>query len=399
MLLRRVAVVAALVAASAVVATIAGAATAAKQPIVIGAAVDQLGNMSPVDGPALAAAQLEIKKINAQGGILGRKLEMRVCNTQNNKPDVATACAANLIGKGAAVLWSTCDVDYGAPAIPPALATHVLALAPCIGPDQMGPKRFGSAGSLAFSFGNVAQDEGAAMAEFAFKKKHWKSAVVVTDNLLVYFKNVCKAFSVRFEQLGGKIVEQDSFTQGDKTVGNAASRAAAADADVITFCTAFGDQPTFVSSVRTLGNNTPLLGPWASDGSWWFPKLKPALSNMYSVTFSSIFGDDPSKEVKSLIAGLTKQGKAPANGGFLAGADAVAGLAYAIKKAHGSTNGATLAKILAKFHNVHVPSGTASFSAKQHTVFGRNYRVIGTVKGKRHLVAVIRASHPVNIGG
>ena len=43
----------------------------------------------------------------------------------------------------------------------------MLAIAPCIGTDQMGPKRFGPKGKLAFSFGNVAQDEGSAMAQYA----------------------------------------------------------------------------------------------------------------------------------------------------------------------------------------------------------------------------------------
>ena len=40
------------------------------------------------------------------------------------------------------------------------------------------------------------------MAEYAIKRG-WKSAVVVTDNLLAYFKDVCKAFSVRFQEKGG----------------------------------------------------------------------------------------------------------------------------------------------------------------------------------------------------
>jgi branched-chain amino acid transport system substrate-binding protein len=377
--------------------TAAGARTAGKSPIVIGAAVDQLGNMSPVDGPALAAAQLEIKKINASGGVLGHPLEMRTCNTQNNKPDVATACAANLISKGAQILWSTCDVDYAAPAVQQALSKKILAIAPCIGTDQMGPKRFGPGGSIAFSFGNVAQDEGAAMAEFAYNKMHWKSAVVVTDNLLVYFKNVCKAFSVRFQQLGGKIVEQDSFTQGDKTVGNAATRAANAKTDLITFCTAFGDQPAFVTGVRSLGVKTPILGPWSSDGNWWFPK-SPPVSGVYSVTFASVFGDDPSKQVNTLISQLKAEHQAPVNGGFLTGADAISALAYAITKAHGATDAKTLSKILEGFRNVKVPSGTISFSPSQHTVFGRTYRVVDAVDGKRHLVATLRASKPVDIG-
>src|SRR5207302_9351048 len=97
-------------------------------------------------------------------------------------------------------------------------------LVPCIGTDEISPPRFGAKRKLAFSFGNAAQDEGAAMAEYVFKQKHWKSAVVVTDNLLRYFKDVCKAFSVRYEHLGGKILSQESFTQGDKTINNVVSR-------------------------------------------------------------------------------------------------------------------------------------------------------------------------------
>jgi hypothetical protein len=47
-----------------------------------------------------------------------------------------------------------------------------------------------------------------------------------------------------------------------------------------------------------------------------------------------------------------------------------------MKRANGSTNGAKLAAIMQKFHNVPTLSGKVSFSAKLHTVFGRAYRVI-----------------------
>ena len=73
-------------------------------------------------------------------------------------------------------------------------------------------------------------------------------ADVVTDSLLVYFQNVCQAFDAqRFQQLGGKIVDQESFTQGDKTIGSVASRINGKPAQMIAFCTSFGtDQPAFV---------------------------------------------------------------------------------------------------------------------------------------------------------
>ncbi len=89
----------ALAAAVLVAASVGGAARAAS-PIVIGWAYDSKGQMSPFDGPALAAAQVRIKQINAKGGVDGRMLEIKTCDTQNNNPAKAKSCAAGLLGQG-----------------------------------------------------------------------------------------------------------------------------------------------------------------------------------------------------------------------------------------------------------------------------------------------------------
>jgi branched-chain amino acid transport system substrate-binding protein len=162
------ALLAALVAVAAVAVTVGGASAATtQQPIVIGWAFDSKGAMAPFDGPALAAAQLRVKQLNAKGGVNGRPLRIVTCDTQGNKPATAKSCAARLLGQNANIIFTTCDVDLAAPVVQEAINRGVLAVAPCIGTDQMGPKRFGAKGRLAFTFGNVAQDEGSAMAEYA----------------------------------------------------------------------------------------------------------------------------------------------------------------------------------------------------------------------------------------
>ena len=95
----------AVAAAALVAASVGGGATDARAPILIGYAFDAKGNMAPFDGPALAAAQLQIKRINARGGVAGRMLKMEACDTANNKPDKAKACASRLLDKGAKVLF------------------------------------------------------------------------------------------------------------------------------------------------------------------------------------------------------------------------------------------------------------------------------------------------------
>src|SRR6266540_1816028 len=350
----------------------AGGARSAKAPIVIGWAFDGSGSMAPFDGPALAAAKLRVNQLNAKGGVNGRKLQIRTCDTQGNKADVARACALRLLGQKANVLFTTCDVDLAAPVVQAAINRGVLAVAACIGTDQMGPKRFGTKGRLAFSFGNVAQDEGSAMAQYAWGRG-WKSAALATDTVIVYFKDVVKAFEVRFKQLGGKIVAKETYQSlGGNNVQNAVSRLNGVNADVIVTSTAgaFGALSTFVSGLRSLGNNTPILNSWAGDGTYWLP-TNPKVTNYWFVTFASSFGDDPSPAINK----LAKQVKA-GTGGFITGPSAIDGLVTAIKRANGSTKGAALSNVMEHFKNVPTISGNISFSAKLHTVFGRRYRVI-----------------------
>jgi len=344
----------------------------AKAPIIIGWAFDGSGDMAPFDGPALAAAKLEVNKLNAKGGVNGRKLQILTCDTQGNKADVAKACALRLLSQKAAVLFVTCDVELAAPVVTTAIDRGVLAIAPCIGTDQMGPKRYGTKGRLAFSFGNVAQDEGSAMAQYAWSRG-WRKADLATDTVIIYFRNVVQAFEARWKQLGGKIVASETYQSlGGNNVQNAVSRLNGEKADVIVTSTAgaFGALSTLVTGLRSLGNNTPILNSWAGDGTYWLP-ANPKVTNYWFVTFASSFGDDPVKAVNT----LAKQVKA-ATGGFITGPSAIDGLVTAIKRAHGSTKGIVLAKVMEKFRKVPTISGDVSFSKKLHTVFGRRYRVI-----------------------
>jgi branched-chain amino acid transport system substrate-binding protein len=344
----------------------------AKAPIIIGWAFDSSGAMAPFDGPALAAAKLQVNVVNARGGVNGRKLQIVTCDTQGNKADVAKACALRLLSQKAAVLFVTCDVELAAPVVETAINRGVLAVAPCIGTDQMGPKRYGSKGRLAFSFGNVAQDEGSAMAQYAWNRG-WKTADLATDTVIIYFRNVVQAFEARFKQLGGRIVAKETYQSlGGNNVQNAVSRLNGEKADVIVTSTAgaFGALSTLVTGLRSLGNNTPILNSWAGDGTYWLPS-NPKVTNYWFVTFASCFGDDPSKAVNK----LAKQVKA-GTGGFITGPSAIDGLVTAINRSHGSTKGLVLAKTMEKFRKVPTISGNVSFSKKLHTVFGRRYRVI-----------------------
>ena len=368
------------------------------KPILIGAAIDFTALMAPTDDPALYGAEIEANKINAAGGVDGRQIKFDIANTQL-KPDQTRSDALNLVSKGANILWVTCDVDFSTPSITVGLSAKLLTIAPCIGTDQMGPKRFGSAGELAFSYGNVAQDEGAADAQIAIKQG-WKTADVVYDKQIVYNVDTCEAFANKFKSLGGNVISTQTWTQGDHTIGNLANRVNSTKADVIQVCTtAAPDISTFLSDVRSAGNMTPMLAPWSLDGTYWMPKNPKISTNFWTDSYTSIYGDDPSAAVRAMITKLTAEGHAPTTGGFVTGAAAIDGIVAAIKQAGGSTDGAKLASIMQNFHNLPTISGLVSFSPSLHTVSGRAYRVLEVVNGTGHFKYLIKSGGLAQIPG
>jgi branched-chain amino acid transport system substrate-binding protein len=380
--------------AIAAVAVVGGGSAAPQATVTIGWAYDGVGGMAPYDGPALATATGHIAAVNKLKSNT-TKLKLITCNTQGNKPAIAKACATKLLAQGADIIMTTCDADFAAPVVQTAINAGKLTVSPCIGTDQMGPKRFGSKGRLAFSFGNVAQDEGSAMAEFAWKRG-WRTASLATDTVIVYFRNVVQAFKARWEQLGGKIATEETYQSlggNQASWSNVVTRLNNEDADVIVTSTAaaFGAQVPILNGLRTLGNNTPFLNSWAGDGNYWYTP-DPKVTNYFYVTFASAFGNDPVAAVNALAKkNAAAIAKAGSTGAFITGPAAIDGILVALKRTGGNTNGAALAAQMQKFKNVPTLSGLVTFSSQYHTVYGRTYRVIRVQNNTPTVVGTIKA--------
>jgi branched-chain amino acid transport system substrate-binding protein len=393
-----VAVVAAALAVATVATTVALATPAQRQPITIGWAYDPTGAMAPFDTSAVASARLHLRTINARGGALGRRIALTTCDTQGNDPAVARSCAARLLADGADIIFTTCDVQLAAPVVQEAINRGVLAAAACIGTDQMGPKRFGARGRLAFTFGNLAQDEGSAMAEYAWRRG-WRRAAIATDTVIDYFKNVNQAFEARWRQLGGRVVAEESYVSSPTgnadpaSWQNAVNRLKDVRADVIVSATAppWGAMVPLLNGLRTLGVNTPFLNSWAGDGNYWLPS-NPRVTNYYFVTYASVFGDDP-LPVANRWAKATKAGV----GSYITGPAALDGVVLAIKRAK-TTRGIALARQLERFRGVPTASGRVTFSRNLHAVTGRAYRVVRIHNNQPRYLGLVKARVVPKIG-
>ena len=177
------------------------------------------------------------------------------------------------------------------------------------------------------------------------------------------------------------------------------SRVNGQSSNVVAFCDAFGDLPTFVGGMRSLGNHTPILNSWGGDGNYWWP-TNPQVRNYYYVTYGSIYGDDPKAGVNRLVKQVTalNGGKLPATGSFIPGADLVDALVTAIQRAHGSTSGAKLAAQFERFKKLPATSGKITYSKSIHGVTGRAYRVMFVNNNKAKFLKLWITRKPANIG-
>ena len=109
-----------LIAASVALAAVTGAAMGsayAQETIKIGALYNVTGGMSSLDGPSLKGAQLAVKQINADGGLLGKQIELIAPDGKTDQQETAKA-AQRLISEGVVAGIGESDTTFvmaGAP--------------------------------------------------------------------------------------------------------------------------------------------------------------------------------------------------------------------------------------------------------------------------------------------
>jgi branched-chain amino acid transport system substrate-binding protein len=360
------------------------------EPILIGAAMAQTGFMAPFDAPALATAQIAVDKINAAGGISGCQVVLEAVDTETN-PDKGQQIATDLVAKGAKMLLVTCDYDINAKSSQVANDAGVLVVAPCVGSTAMGPD---NGLDLGYSMGSAVPGEAAIMAEYAYENLG-QTVTLFKDMSIAYTTSQCDAFETRFKELGGTVKSTQQFSQTqagalDKPVTAQVANAKKDAAGVIALCSYPGGGAQALAAIRNAGVNTPVISGFGLDGAFWLGAV-PNLSNFYTVTYASVFGDDPNPKVVELLAAYKeKTGQDAATGGLITGASTIEAFKLAVERA-GSVEGAALAAEFNKFNNEDLTAGPTSFSEDLHVNVTRPMAVI-TVEGGKHKFIEYRAA-------
>ena len=357
------------------------------KPIIIGAAIAQSGFLAAYDADPSKAAEMAIKEINANGGILKRQVKMIYSDTKSEIPRGAVA-AMDVLDQGADLVIVTGDFDFGGTAARTANAQGKVAIAPFAADPKFGVQGIGP---YAFSFATASDTVGTVLAEFA-TSKGWKKAYALTQTNIQYDQSVSAAFQTRFKELNGNgsVVGTDTFTMDDASIATHITRIKAMNPqpDVLLLSTFTPAGPGALRQLRAAGLTMPVLSGEDMDGDYWLESV-PNLNDFYYAAMGSIFGDDPRPEVNKFIGQFKAlNGNHPSTAHTLTGYSVIQAIKIAAERA-GSTNSDAIKVEFEKFKEEPLLVGPTSFDAKTHINFMRPM-VVMTVQNGKHSVVELR---------
>jgi branched-chain amino acid transport system substrate-binding protein len=359
------------VALPAVIALLALAFSCSRQPQetkTVDRSTIKIGYFGDLSGPtfnfgqsAINGVLMAVDQINQAGGINGRKIDV-VIEDDGGSPEEAAQRTAKLIDqdKVIAIIAGGTSGNSRA-AAPKAQSSHV----PLISPSSTDPA-VTLVGDYIFRACFVDEFQGEVMASFAVNTLKAQKAAILFDFNSPYGRGLTTFFETSFVRLGGRIVNEQSYTQGDSDFKGQLSSIRASEPDVIYIPGYYGDVTLIAKQARQLGLTQPLLG---GDG-WDAPELwqlgGDALNGAYISTHYSV--DDPSPAIQTFVEGYKQR-----YGNLLP--DAHAALAYdasrllfdAITRA-GTTEGAKLREALAQTKDFSGVTGMISMDANRNAV-------------------------------
>lgn len=329
----------------------------------------KIGNLVALTGPSATwgqsennALMLAVDKINAAGGIDGKKVEIISYDSRADKLEAVNVVkrmveqdkVVAIIGPGqSGVANAVREVNNSAKV--PLIATTATNPTVTVTDD-------GSVVPYTFRVCFIDPFQGTVAGQFAFKDLGAKTAATLYDVGDEYSQYLSKYFVEAFEKSGGKIVANEAFRSGELDFRAQLGKIKEGNPDVIFIPTMQKEAALAAKQARDLGITAALIG---GDG-WGSPDIFElsggAVEGGYFVNLAAM--EDP------LIQDFLKEYRAKYNAdpvlpNPLMSYDAMLWLADAIKRA-GTTEGEALRDALAATKDLQVLTGVLTMDAATH---------------------------------
>jgi branched-chain amino acid transport system substrate-binding protein len=341
----------------------------------------KIGAIFPITGPLATfgtscanGAKMAIEEVNLRGGVLGSKIELLIEDDQY-KPEEAANAAKKLIERDKVVaLIAEVTSSVTLVVAPIAQQSKIVLLTP----TATNPK-VTQVGDYIFRACFIDDFQGEVMANFVYKNLKLKTAAILTAVTSDYSKGLAQFFKQKYTALGGKIVAEESYSEGDSDFRAQLTKIKAAKPEFVYVPGYYADVGPILLQARELGITVPFGG---GDG-WDSPVLLQTAGKAAEGCFFSNHYSPDSKElvVQTFVKNYQKKyGTTP---------DALAALAYdaakllvdAINRA-GSTDSSKIRDALAATKGFRGVTGVITFDANRNPI---KSAVIIEIKGGKQV--------------
>ena len=328
--------------------------------ILVGYYGDLSGRTSSFGQSTKNGVEMAADEINKAGGINGQQVKI-ITEDDQGEPNKAATVVTKLINQdGVKALLGEVASSNSLAAAPKAQEAKV----PMISPSSTNPA-VTQVGDYIFRVCFIDPFQGEVMAKFSANNLKAKRAAILYDFNSDYSRGLFQFFKRSFTGLGGEIVSEQSYTQGDRDFSGQLTAIRSANPDVIYVPGYYGEVGVIANQTKQLGIKAPLLG---GDG-WDAPQLWELggaslngnyISNHYSV-------DDPSPAIQKFVADYKARYNILPDALAALGYDSMKVLADAIKRA-GGTESTKLRDAIAQTQNFAGVTGAISINQDRNAV-------------------------------
>jgi branched-chain amino acid transport system substrate-binding protein len=347
--------------ATAFVLALAGAenhASAAADPIRIGAVFSETGGLASIGSPGLAGMRLAAAEINADGGVLGRPLQIAAADSRSTPRATARAVAKLITGEQVVALGGLNDSTLALAAgrvsqkagIPFVTSGATL---PSL-PRQVGNTFFMAA------FGDDAQAH--AVATVAHTNLRGGTAFLLVDRRSDFTRALARFFRQRFVARGGTVVGQMFYATGERNFAPAIARVRGlrSPPDVLFFSALPSEAGRLVRQFRAAGLTQPILSGDGFDTPLVGRVAGTLADDIYYSTHVAL--DSGAPRVRRFVAAYRKRyRRLPENAFAALGYDTMRLIADAVRRAR-STEPRAIRDALAATRGFAMVTGTISYA-------------------------------------
>jgi branched-chain amino acid transport system substrate-binding protein len=279
----------------------AGAASGAAvgDVIVIGHVGSLTGNEATFGDSTDKGIQLAVEDVNARGGVQGRRVKLITLDNQGKPEESVTVATRLAVDEKASVL-------LGEVASSRSIAMAAVADergVPMISPSSTNPavtKENGKVRPYVFRVCFIDPFQGTVMARFARETLKLSKVAVLRDVKNAYSVGLSDIFLAKFKELGGAIVDDQSYKAGDQDFKAQLTAIKGKKPEGIYVPGYYTDVALIARQARELGLRQPLMGGDGWDSAKLFEIGGKAMDGCY---YSNHYSpDDPSPRIQEFVA-------------------------------------------------------------------------------------------------